>query len=170
MLGDGGAVLPNSGAAACPVPVTLGPDGFCVGVQFAFADESGNYVLGITSPGTYSVVGFQLPQPGGPLSPEVILDIADGNVVTCNFTLGTTPSSSCDGVEYDFDGFFAPVNNPPTLNTVDTGRGIPVKFSLGGDQGLDVFADGYPKSQSITAARTRRPTGSRRPSPPGRAA
>ncbi|HET9513647.1 MAG TPA: PxKF domain-containing protein, partial [Gemmatimonadales bacterium] len=26
---------------------------------------------------------------------------------------------------------------------------IPVKFSLGGDQGLDILADGYPLSQPI---------------------
>jgi Carboxypeptidase regulatory-like domain len=52
-------------------------------------------------------------------------------------------------LSYDFDGFFAPVNNPPTLNAVSAGRAIPVKFSLGGDFGLDVFAAGYPKSQQI---------------------
>jgi hypothetical protein len=41
------------------------------------------------------------------------------------------------------------VNNLPTLNMVNAGRAIPVKFSLGGDRGLDVFAAGYPRSQEI---------------------
>jgi hypothetical protein len=42
-------------------------------------------------------------------------------------------------VVYDFSGFFAPVDNLPTRNTVKAGRAIPVKFKLGGDQGLDIF-------------------------------
>ncbi len=50
---------------------------------------------------------------------------------------------------FDFAGFFAPVNNLPLVNTVKAGRAIPVKFSLDGDQGLDIFADGYPKSRAI---------------------
>jgi probable HAF family extracellular repeat protein len=50
---------------------------------------------------------------------------------------------------YDFSGFFAPVDNPPTVNTVNAGRAIPVKFSLSGDQGLGVIEEGYPKSQQV---------------------
>jgi len=46
---------------------------------------------------------------------------------------------------YDFQGFFSPVDNPDTVNKAKAGSAIPVKFSLGGDQGLDIFADGYPK-------------------------
>ena len=53
------------------------------------------------------------------------------------------------GVVYDFAGFFSPVNNPPTLTSVNAGRAIPVKFGLGGDRGLDIFEAGYPKSQRI---------------------
>lgn len=53
---------------------------------------------------------------------------------------------------YPFAGFKAPVNNPPTVNAVNAGRAIPVKFSLGGDQGLDVFDPGYPKVQPIDCA------------------
>jgi hypothetical protein len=50
---------------------------------------------------------------------------------------------------YSFSGFFQPVDNAPTFNRVKAGSGIPVKFSLGGDQGLDVFAAGYPKSERV---------------------
>lgn len=44
---------------------------------------------------------------------------------------------------YEFDGFYAPVNNRDAdgrliLNEVRAGRAIPLKFSLGGDHGLDV--------------------------------
>jgi hypothetical protein len=43
-----------------------------------------------------------------------------------------------------FTGFFQPVENPPTLNIVKAGAAVPVRFSLGGDRGLDIFAAGYP--------------------------
>jgi Tol biopolymer transport system component len=51
---------------------------------------------------------------------------------------------------YAFSGFFPPVDNSPVFNVAKAGSGIPVKFSLDGDQGLGVFAAGYPKSQQIT--------------------
>lgn len=57
-------------------------------------------------------------------------------------------------VTYAFTGFFQPVDNLPTLNIVNAGRAIPVKFSLGGDQGLDIFAPGYPSSTSVTCGTT----------------
>jgi hypothetical protein len=41
------------------------------------------------------------------------------------------------------------VDNPPTFNVVQAGRAIPVKFSLGGDFGLNIFASGSPASQPI---------------------
>jgi subtilisin-like proprotein convertase family protein len=50
---------------------------------------------------------------------------------------------------FDFAGFFPPVDNLPTFNTVNAGRAIPVKFSLEGDQGLAIFASGSPSSQQI---------------------
>jgi dipeptidyl aminopeptidase/acylaminoacyl peptidase len=51
---------------------------------------------------------------------------------------------------YDFSGLFSPVDNPPVFNTAKAGTSIPVKFSLSGDQGLDIFDPGYPASQRIT--------------------
>lgn len=55
-------------------------------------------------------------------------------------------------VPFDFTGFFAPVQNPPATNAMKAGRAVPVKFSLGGDQGLNVFAPGYPVSNSVNCA------------------
>ena len=43
---------------------------------------------------------------------------------------------------FAFSGFFSPVDNPPTINVVNAGQSVPVKFSLGGDQGLGIFATG----------------------------
>lgn len=52
-------------------------------------------------------------------------------------------------VIYNFNGFFQPVQNLPTLNVVTAGSAIPIKFSLNGDQGLDIFAPGFPTSIGI---------------------
>jgi hypothetical protein len=65
-------------------------------------------------------------------------------------TDGDGLGDACDLLTYAWNGFFAPVDNPPTLNIVKAGSAIPVKFSLGGNQGLDIFAPGYPRSQSVT--------------------
>jgi uncharacterized protein len=48
-------------------------------------------------------------------------------------------------VLYNFTGFFQPVDNLPVVNTVKAGLAVPIKFSLNGDHGLDIFAAGYPK-------------------------
>jgi uncharacterized protein len=50
---------------------------------------------------------------------------------------------------YDFSGFFAPISNPPAFNQAQAGRSIPVKFSLNGDWGLDIFQPGFPMSVQI---------------------
>jgi hypothetical protein len=55
---------------------------------------------------------------------------------------------------YNFTGFFQPVDNLPTLNVVNAGRAIPVKFSLGGNQGLNIFATGYPSSINVMCGST----------------
>ncbi len=69
-----------------------------------------------------------------------------------HFTV-TNPASAT----YTFTGFFQPVDNPGdgpswVYNSVKAGAAIPVKFSLNGDQGLDIFAAGFPKTQSASCA------------------
>jgi hypothetical protein len=54
-----------------------------------------------------------------------------------------------DGISYDFGGFVQPIDNLPTVNAAKAGSAIPVKFSLHGDQGLAIFAAGFPKSERI---------------------
>jgi len=49
------------------------------------------------------------------------------------------------GKFYEWTGFFRPIDNPDVLNVVKAGRAIPMKFSLNGDQGSDIFEEGYPK-------------------------
>jgi hypothetical protein len=69
--------------------------------------------------------------------------------VNCSSTDGhgnTATSSFKVIVSYAFSGFFRPVDNLPVVNVVKAGSAVPVKFSLGGDQGLAIFAKGYPAS------------------------
>ena len=94
-------------------------------------------------------------------------DLVDGSVaVTClpasgsTFAIGSTTvnCSATDShgntgtssfnvvVSYAFNGFFKPIDNLPIVNVVKAGQGIPVKFSLGGNMGLNIFAAGYPRS------------------------
>ena len=51
--------------------------------------------------------------------------------------------------DYDFTGFFPPVDNLGVVNEVRAGGAVPVKFSLGADQGLDIFAAGSPTSREV---------------------
>jgi hypothetical protein len=57
-------------------------------------------------------------------------------------------------VLYDFGngtggGFAEPVTNG-ALNEIKAGSGVPVKFGLGGNMGLDIFTTGYPTSRKIS--------------------
>lgn len=61
-------------------------------------------------------------------------------------------------VAYSFSGFFQPVNNL-TLNPVKAGSAVAVKFSLTGNQGLVIFASGYPKSEQLIACDSSNPAG-----------
>ena len=62
----------------------------------------------------------------------------------------TNSASATYNVNYNFSGFFAPVDNPPICNVVKAGQAIPVKFSLHGNQGLNIFQTGYPRVANST--------------------
>lgn len=53
------------------------------------------------------------------------------------------------GLTYPFSGFLAPVNPAPTVNLTRAGASVPLKFSLGGDLGLNILAAGSPTSVPI---------------------
>jgi hypothetical protein len=63
-------------------------------------------------------------------------------------------------ITWPFSGYFPPVG--PGLNSAKAGSAVPLKFSLGGDRGLAIMADGYPASVQINCV-TGAPIGS--PSP-----
>ena len=90
-----------------------------------------------------------------PASGTVALDTSSvgtksASAPTAEDNVGHSAGAMCAyAVVFDFRGFFRPVDNAPTLNVVKAGSGIPVKFSLSGDQGLDVFAAGHPVSYGV---------------------
>src|SRR5262249_17333567 len=62
-------------------------------------------------------------------------------------------------VVYDFGagsggGLAPPPPHPPTVNVVNAGRAIPLKFGLGGNQGLAILADGSPTSAQVACDST----------------
>ena len=59
---------------------------------------------------------------------------------------GVGANSALHTVIFNWAGFFSPVQNPPMVNGVKAGSSIPLKFSLGGFKGVDIFAPGYPIS------------------------
>ncbi|HJW45394.1 MAG TPA: HYR domain-containing protein [Lysobacter sp.] len=64
-----------------------------------------------------------------------------GNTATGSFTVT---------VSYAWNGFFKPVDMWPVLNSSKAGSAIPLKFSLGGNQGMSIMAAGYPKSAPMS--------------------
>ncbi|HEX8085711.1 MAG TPA: PxKF domain-containing protein [Solirubrobacteraceae bacterium] len=96
----------------------------------------------------------------GPATQTVSQPVSTATVGAHSVTLsasdavGNEASISCAySVVYDFSGFFRPIDNKDAngyiLNKVKAGSTVPVKFSLHGDRGLDVFAPGYPQTGSI---------------------
>ena len=67
-------------------------------------------------------------------------DDGNGNTSSCSFNVT---------VLYNFSGFFSPVENPPVFNEMKAGRSVPVKFSLSGNKGLNIFAADSPNSVQI---------------------
>jgi hypothetical protein len=122
--------------------------GFTEGQEFILGSEptpgcsASDNLSGVVSHGTPSVSG----------GPGVGL-----KSVTCNGATDvagntqTTPSpAKTYRVIYNWRGFFQPVDNLPALNVVQAGRAIPVKFSLGGNHGLSIFAANSPTSLPST--------------------
>jgi 2',3'-cyclic-nucleotide 2'-phosphodiesterase (5'-nucleotidase family) len=62
----------------------------------------------------------------------------------------TTVSQTTIAVLYKFAGFFSPLSNPPAVNSVNSGQTVPIKFSLTGNQGLNIFAAGFTKIQFVS--------------------
>ena len=78
--------------------------------------------------------------PVGTTTVNASADDGNGHTASCSFTVT---------VQYSFTGFFSPVANPPVFNVVKAGGAVPVKFSLSGNKGLNIFAAGSPSSGPV---------------------
>lgn len=86
---------------------------------------------------TFSAVGLAAPD-----TKTIQVQVTDEGGLTATDQADVT-------IIHNFSNFFAPVDPFPTFNAVKAGASVPVRFSLSGDQGLNIFAAGYPKSEAI---------------------
>ena len=88
--------------------------------------------------------------------------ISTGGVLYCwgrnDFGQSKVPNLGAPAPGFNWQGFFSPVAALPELNVVKAGSSVPLKFSLGGDKGLKVVAEGYPASVQFDCA-SREPAG-----------
>jgi N-acetylneuraminic acid mutarotase len=75
---------------------------------------------------------------------------AHGDLSITAYTMQASTWNFAVHEPYTFSGFFQPVDNVPVLNSAKGGSAIPVKFALGGDQGLGVLARAHPVSQRVS--------------------
>ena len=120
---------------------------------------------GGTATGTIGAISFT--DPGAADGPfTTAIDCGNGSMATSggectysdigSYTVSITVTDKDGGtsapftrqvnVVWTFDGFFSPVSNLPATNIVKSGSAIPLKFSLDGDQGMNIFAAGFPAS------------------------
>ena len=85
-------------------------------------------------------------------SPSHVYDSVGSRTITVTADDGeggtATASVTIDLRGLPFDGFFPPVDNPPSVNVIKAGSSVPMKFSLHGYRGMDIIAAGYPASGS----------------------
>ncbi|MBT2517168.1 PKD domain-containing protein [Streptomyces sp. ISL-90] len=98
---------------------------------------------GTTATGVSTVHEFT--QPGTYLVTLAVRDEDGGESFTSSSEITVT-----DG--YPFVGFLDPVENLPSLNVVKAGSSVPLKFELGGDQGLDILDGGGVSSRTVDCA------------------
>jgi hypothetical protein len=126
---------------SCPanVVVTLPPNSMATSMAVSYpavtaTDSCSSSVTVNSSPASGSVFNV------GTTTVNATATDGAGNTSSCSFTVT---------VLYNFTGFFPPINNLPVLNTVNAGRAIPVKFSLNGYKGMNIFAPNSPASGPI---------------------
>jgi hypothetical protein len=119
---------------------------------FVFTGDTINYSCFDAGSGLAATGGCVGSVPNG----TVVTATSGSQTLTVNAkdNVGHTSSATVTFQIWPFSGFLQPVDNPPTVNVAKAGSGIPVKFSLGGNRGLNLFASGYPASQQVSCSTT----------------
>jgi large repetitive protein len=130
----------------------------------AVATSAAGAVATYTSPATSDAVDGPgvatcLPASGSTFAPG-------STTVTCNAVdvagNHSTPTTFSVIVSFNWSGFYQPIDTRDggkgkdstvvdgvVFNKVKAGSTVPVKFSLGGDMGLEIFADSFPKAVKV---------------------
>ena len=139
-----GALLPDITDPVVTVPADItaqatGPGGAVVSFPATATDNRDGALTPICTPpsGSTFVVGTT--------TVTCTATDAAGNTGEAEFEVTVTPQPTV----FDFSGLLAPIDAAPSLNKAKAGSTVPVKFSLGGDYGLDVLAAGSPSSQDV---------------------
>ena len=162
--------LKGTGGAAPQQPILISPVGFDFGLV-SVGTTSGLQAATVTNVSvTPIVMSGTLGAPGGDfsatedcqgqtLNPGQSCHMFFGFAPTAVGPASATSTGTWNGQSYSIalkgaggftvTGFFPPVGPYPELQLVTAGRAIPLKFSLGGDQGLDIFAAGFPVSWAL---------------------
>ena len=106
------------------------------------------YAWDLDGDGTFETTGqspvFSAADLQAPSSHTVTVRVSDGQ--------STATDTAVVRVVWGFTGFLSPIDNAPAVNLVKAGSAVPVKFSLGGDQGLGILAAGSPASQAYSCS------------------
>lgn len=121
-------------ALSCPIAdVVLGSDAT---VSWSASDEEFGSGLATAEHGSIQLATSSIGSHIATVPAGTAVDNAGNEslAVTCQYR-----------VVYAWDGFFRPVDMGGVVNSVKAGSGVPMKFSLSGDQGLGIVAAGWPK-------------------------
>lgn len=148
----------NEGSVSGVIAFTPEGDDTAPSITITSPVEAATYLLGQSVTASYSCEdeagGSGLASCTGSVATGAAVDTASVGPKT--FTVNAEDNAGNQStrqvsyqVVYSFAGFFQPVYNLPLLNITNAGSSIPVKFSLSGNQGLGIFAPGYPVSGPI---------------------
>ena len=114
---------------------------------------TGPAILGSSQPATVAASDGHsglVSDPSGTVALDTATVGSKTKSVTVEDKVGHSKTESCTySVVYDWSGFFQPIDNNGVYNVVNAGRTIPAKFSLGGNQGLNIMAAGSPSSIQV---------------------
>ncbi len=153
-VGYSGTAVDNAGNTSAAVSGTVKIDKTAPTVAVTGVANGAQYVLGsvpvagCSTTDTLSGVATAatVTSSGGPVG-FITTTCSGGTDVASNAASSVSVTYS---IIYAFTGFFQPVDNLPARSSVKAGSAIPVKFSLGGNQGLGIMAAGFPTSITST--------------------
>jgi hypothetical protein len=125
---------------ASPAPITLGT---ALGAAQLNATATGLGGIGLTGTFVYTPAAGAVLVTGPAHQLSVAFTPADPNYRQASRWVSLA-------VLYRFAGFFQPVDNPAVVNKAKAGQAIPVKFSLGGNQGMDILQAGSPTTSTFS--------------------